>query len=76
MKKEIGCKNLPEQTSATAEQVRSFFAEHSELYFTQKELAAEFEKSNPCMNKVLNKLCESKFIARTKVSSRFYYKLC
>tara|TARA_Y100001949_G_C15909202_1_gene296085 strand:+ start:131 stop:361 length:231 start_codon:yes stop_codon:yes gene_type:complete len=76
MNKQIGCKNLPEQDNATREQIIALLKANAELYFTQKELVAEFSKSNPCINKNLRELCESKVIARTKVSSRFYYKLC
>ena len=76
MKEQIGCKDLPEASSATSEEVLALFKAKSELYFTQKELAENFEKSNPCINKILRKLVESKLISRKKVSSRYFFKLC
>jgi len=74
--KQFGCKNLPTASSETSEQVIALFRANKELYLTQKELVIELAKSNPCINKILRALCESKVIARTKASSRYYYKLC
>ena len=75
MKSEIGSKDLPEANSeGTEAKIRALFAENKELYFMQKELVAEFEKSNPCINKILRKLLAEKVILRKKAASRFYYK--
>ena len=75
MKKQIGSKILPEaNSSATEAKVRALFAENKELFFMQKELVEEFEKSNPCINKILRKLLAEKVILRKKAASRFYYK--
>jgi len=77
MKKQIGSKTLPQaDSSATEAKVRALFKENKELYFSQKELVEEFEKSNPCINKILRKLLAEKVILRKRAASRYYYKLC
>ena len=75
MTSKIGTKILPTTSSSTSRTVSELFKNNPETYFTQSEMVQEFTKSNPCINKVLRVLVEQGVVGRTKVGSKYYYKL-
>jgi len=75
MTSKIGTKILPTNTSSTSSTVLGLFKNNPETYFTQAEMVQEFKKSNPCINKELRDLLEQGVVGRTKVGSKYYYKL-
>ena len=75
MTSKIGTEKLPTTSSSTSMEILGLFKNNPKTYYTQVELVQEWKKSNPCINKILRKLLEQGEVGRTKVGSKYYYKL-
>lgn len=75
MNKQIGTDELPTNSSSTSMEILELFKSHPKTYYTQAELVITWKKSNPAINKLLRKLLEQGVVGRTKVGSKYYYKL-
>mgnify|MGYP001973388971 CR=1 FL=1 len=74
MTNKIGTTTLPTTTSRTSMVLKELFKNNPKTYYTQAELVQEYNKSNPCINKILRTLLEQGVVGRTKVNGRFYYQ--
>lgn len=70
-----GTTELPIATSRSATAIRDLFTKNPKTYYTQAELVESWKLSNPRINKILRNLVEEGLVGRTRVGSKYYYRL-
>ena len=72
----LGTTEIRAEVGEDTMNVLNVFTKYPDRFYTQKDFVQELGKSNPWINKILNRLVTSNIVTRTKgVSNKFHYQL-
>jgi len=71
----LGTTEIHAEIGENTASVLQVFVKYPERFYTQKDFVTVLGKSNPWINKILNRLVKSNIVTRTRSGNKFQYQL-